>query len=332
MAFKEKYSLTSNFTAITRTSGYEYRRATFTPEVKLPVNFHGNLFNFNARLQSDFYSLENNYNYPDSTTAPQYHSFISNYKPEVSASWRLPLIQKAKANTFMVEPIVNFVSSSVWQNFLKLPDEDGNNSELTVSNIFNNNRIAGYDRNEVGSRVSYGAKTSMFNKYGQFELTLAQSYRITNPSQDVTIRGFNDNNQSNYVGQFVYKIPKTFNLTYAFQLNESSYRNDVNSVNADLNSQYVAMGANFLLIRKNSSNPQEIKQGGGTIGLKVTPKLIISLNATKDFVLERVIARGISVDYGGCCMIFNFSIKENNSANLTVPQKSYQINMLIRGF
>jgi len=332
MALKEKYALTSNITSITRSNGYQYRRATFTPEVNLPLNLKGNLFNFNAKLQNDLYSLENDYGHPESETVPQYRSFISNYKPEVSASWRLPLIQKNKSNTFMVEPIVNFVTSSMWQDFTKLPDEDGNNSELTVSNIFSNNRIAGYDRNEVGSRVSYGAKTSAFSKYGQFELTLAQSYRFTNPKQDVVIRGFSENNQSNYVGQFVYKIPKTFNLTYSFQLNESSYRNDVNSINADLNSRYVSLGLNYLLLRRNNSNLQEIRQSGGAIGFKITPKLILSVNATRDFVLERTIARGISIDYGGCCTIFNFSVKENNSANLTTPQRSFQVNMLIRGF
>ncbi len=332
-ALKEKYALSSNFTAISRYSGLQYRRASFTPEVKLPINLHGNLISLNARVQTDLYSLENNYQYQDaSLAASKYDSIVSNYKPEFAATWRLPLIQKAKANTLMIEPIVSFVSSNMQKSFLKLPDEDSNNSELTVTNLFNNNRIAGYDRNETGERFSYGAKTSMFNKYGQFGLTLGQSYRISSRSQDVTIRGFNNNNKSNLIGELSYKIPKYFNAVYSFQLSESNYRNEVNSLYSDLTLRYVTISGNYLLLRRNNSNAQEISQGGGSFGVKVTPKLLVSLTAAHDFVLQRTISRGITFDYGGCCLILNFSVKENNSINLTQPQTSYQINVLVRGF
>lgn len=333
LAHGEKFALASNFSAITRYSGLQYRRASFTPEVKVPVNLHGNLFNFGARVQGDIYSLENNFQ--DETTsaaASKYDSIQTNYRPEVSASWRLPLIQKKQSNTLLVEPIVNFVSSTTGTNYLKLPDEDSNNSELTVNNLFINNRIAGYDRNETGERVSYGAKTSMFNKYGQFGLTLGQSYRFASKTQDVSIRGFNDNNKSNIVGELSYKIPKRFNLAYSFQLDESNYRNDVNSVSSDLTFDRFFVSGNYLLLRKNNTNPQEIKQGGGTLGFKITPKLTVSLNASHDFVTKRTLTRGLLVDYSGCCFIVNFAVKENNSINLIKPQKSYQINILIRGF
>jgi len=333
LAHGEKVSLASNFSAITRYSGLQYRRASFTPEVKVPVNLHGNLFNFSARVQGDIYSLENNFqDETGSAAASQYNSVQTNYHPEFSAGWRLPLIQKKQSNTLLVEPIVNFVSSSVGTNYLKLPNEDSNNSELTVNNLFVNNRVAGYDRNEIGERVSYGAKTSMFNKYGQFGLTLGQSYRLTNKAQDVTIRGFNDNNKSNIVGELSYKIPKHFNLAYSFQLNESNYRNDVNSVSSDLTFDRFFVSGSYILLRKSTTNPQEIKQGSGTIGLRLMPKLTVALNASHDFVTRRTMTRGLLVDYTGCCFIVNFAVKENNSINLIKPQKSYQINILIRGF
>ena len=332
LSHNEKFALSSNFSAITRNSGLQYRRASFTPEVKVPVNLHGNLFNFGARVQSDIYSLDSG-NFSDAAVVQkQYSPIQTNYRPEVSASWRLPLIQKKQSNTLLVEPIVNFVSSGSTASYLKLPDEDSNNSELTVNNLFVNNRIAGYDRNETGQRVSYGAKTSMFNKYGQFGLTLGQSYRFSSKIQDVTIRGFNNNNKSNIVGELFYKIPKHFNLIYSFQLSESNYRNDVNSVAADLTIDKFFISGNYLLLRKNSSNLQEVQQGSGAFGIRITPKLTITLNAARDLILKRTMSRGINIDYGGCCLVVNFSVKENNSANLIKPQKSYQINILIRGF
>lgn len=333
LAHNIKLALASNFSAITRESGLQYRRASLTPEVKIPLNLHGNLFNFGARVQGDVYSLENNFKAEeDYSAAPKYNSVQTNYRPEISASWRLPLIQKKQSNTLLVEPIINFVSSTTARNYLKLPDEDSNDSELTVNNLFVNNRIAGYDRNEIGERVSYGVKTSTFNRFGQLGLTLGQSYRIASKEQDTSIRGFNDNNKSNIVGEFSYKIPKRFNMIYSFQLNESNYRNDVNSLISDLTFDRLVVSGNFLLLRKNNNNPTEAKQAGGNIGFKLTPKLTVSLNAAHDFVTQRTISRGIVFDYGGCCLLVNFSVKENNSANLVKPQQSFQINILVRGF
>ena len=338
LAHNVKLALASNFSAITRESGLQYRRASLTPEIKVPLNLHGNLFNFGARVQGDIYSLENNFQYDDAATAataaaaPKYDSVQTNYRPEISASWRLPLIQKKQSNTLLVEPIVNFVSSSTGTNYLKLPDEDSNNAELTVNNLFVNNRIAGYDRNEIGERVSYGVKTSTFNRFGQLGLTLGQSYRFTSKPQDTSIRGFNDNNKSNIVGEFSYKIPKHFNMIYSFQLNESNYQNDVNSVISDLTFDRFFIGGNYLLLKKNNNNPTKAEQGGGRFGFKLTPKLTLSFNAAHDFITKRTISRGVTVDYGGCCILVNFSVKENNSSNLIKPQKSFQINVLIRGF
>ena len=332
-AHGEKLALSSNFNAITRSSGLQYRRASFTPEVKLPVNLHGNLLNFNARIQGDIYSLENNFQNSDLTAnTKQYDPIQTNYKPEISASWRLPLIQKKQSNTLLIEPIVNFVSSGSNKSYLKLPNEDSNNSELTVNNLFINNRVAGYDRNEIGQRVSYGAKTSTFNKYGQFGVTLGQSYRFTNKTQDISIRGFSNNNKSNIVGELFYKIPKRFNFIYSFQLSESNYRNDINSITADLTLDKFFIAGNYILLRRSSATSQESSQASGFLGVKVTPKLTITLNAAHDLVLKRTISKGVTFDYGGCCIIANFSIKENNSANLIKPQTSYQVNIIIRGF
>lgn len=326
--FKEKYALTSNFTSIYREDGMQYRRATVIPEINVPINFHGNLFNFNAKIEGDAYSLENNFK-----EIPQnnnYDSVKTNYKPEFIASWHLPLIQKLKSNTLMVEPIVTFVSSNFRKNFEKLPNEDSNSSELTVNNLFLGDRISGFDRNEAGERVSYGVKSSMFNKLGQFDLTVGQSYRISNEVQDVAIRGFNDNNKSNIVGQFNYKYRTFFNMNYLFQLNESNYKNDVNSVSAGLAIKKFTLSTDYLLLRKNVSNATEVEQASLRAGLKVTKRLSITATASKDFVIGRVISRGLGVVYDGCCIVVNFGITENNSINLLQKQTSYKINVTVK--
>ena len=72
-------------------------------------------------------------------------------------------------------------------------------SELTFSNLFANDRISGFDRNEAGKRVSYGLKSSIFNSLGEFNFTAGQAIIIKKKEQDVKIRGFAENNKSNTV-------------------------------------------------------------------------------------------------------------------------------------
>lgn len=323
--WKEKYALTSNITTITREDGLEYRRATATPEVNLPLNLNGNLLSFNAKVQSDFYSLENNFKGTTPTTT--YNSAIINYRPEASINWSLPLIRRTKENSFMVEPMANIVISSFKKSPYALPDEDSNDSELTVSNLFVSDRIAGFDRNEAGSRTSYGAKTSYFNKYGEYGLILGQSYRMKNESQDVTIRGFNDNDKSNFVGLMYYRMPKHLYVSYAFQLNESNYQNEVNEVIASLDLERFIFSTNYLLMLQNSQNSLKKEQLSFSAKMKFTPRTSTSLMANKDMVTGRILNRSIAFNYDGCCTIFSFIMTQSNQSNLTKPSNSFSFSL-----
>ncbi|HLD77376.1 MAG TPA: LPS assembly protein LptD [Rickettsiales bacterium] len=327
--FKEKYALSSNLTAIHRESGLQYRRASFTPELKIPFNLNGNLIDLNTKIETDFYSLENNFRNDEQYSQIDTTQF--NYKPEFSAMWRLPLIQKLQHNTLMFEPMVNFVSATFKRDYAKTVNEDSNNSELTVNNLFVTDRIAGFDRNEAGERISYGAKSSMFNKFGNFGLTLGQSYRISKPPQDIAIRGFNKNNKSNIVGEISYLAPQYFSAIYLFQLNESDYNNEVNSLITTLNFKKFFLANDYLLIRKGVINSQELEQDSISMGLHLTPRLLIKGSVSKNLVTRKNNTRSASLEYVGCCVTFKFITTENNTTNLNgKTQRSHSINISIK--
>ena len=324
LPWKGKFALNSNSAVIMRQDGLQYRRATLIPEMSVPMNWRGNLFNFDSKLQGDFYSLENNFK---NSATNNFDSTQSNYKPEASINWKLPMMRKGSFNKVMIEPMANFVISSYSKNFHKLPNEDSNSSELSFSNLFVSDRISGYDRNEAGERASYGVKTSVFNKYGEFGLTIGQSYKKRGSIQDEKIRGFGSDNKSNFVGQAMYKSTKYFSLIYSFHLNESDYSNDVNQITAALDLNRFFLNTNYLLLRKSNQNLQEVKQVSFTSGFKMTEKWKISTSVAQDMVLQRTLSRSISIDYSGCCAMFGFSVTESNPSSLTKPQKTFNLNL-----
>jgi LPS-assembly protein len=326
--FKEKLILDANFTSITRLEGLQYRRGSLTPQFKIPFNLKGNLFEFSTKFQGDLYSL----NDKDLRVAEPriYQANQSNLKSEFSFNWRLPIRNKSKKNTLTIEPIINFVMSDFKTKNSLIPLEDSVNSELTFSNLFINDRISGFDRNEAGKRVSYGFKSSFFNSYGEFDFTAGQAFIIKNKRQDVVIRGFADNNKSNIVGIASYKGKKYFSISYSFQLDQASYRNDINQVVANFNYKKFNLGADYLLMRKTLNSPIKKEQATISSSIELPKKWKIKISTTRDFVQKRNIRRGIEILREGCCSDFGFSVIENNQSNLTKPQKTFNLNFTFK--
>ncbi len=323
---KERISLTSNFTNIYRVSGLGYQRASLVPAVKLPFNFGGNLFEIDGRMQSDFYTLQRvNSGNGIAQNSGNYNSFLTNKKTEASLNWRLPMIKKTSFETTTIEPMANFVVSDFSQTNFLTPNEDSNSSELTVGNLFVTNRISGYDRIEAGQRFNYGFKSAYFHKFGQFSLTFGQSYRIKNKVQDVAIRGFANNNRSNYVGQATYKAKKYFSLTYSFQLDQSSFRNDINQLNSNFEYKFFTFNTDYLLIRRNLQVQQRREQLNFSTGFILPDSWKITLNSTIDLNTNRQLQRGITFERFGCCTNFSFLISESKPGVLSKPVRTFDL-------
>ena len=328
MFFKEKLILETNLATINHSKGLQYRRGSFIPQFKIPFNLKGNLFEFSTKLQSDLYSL----NDKDLRVSESkiYKANQSNLKSEISFNWRLPIRNKSKKNTLTIEPMVNFVMSDFRAKNALIPLEDSVDSELTFSNLFVNDRISGFDRNEAGKRVSYGFKSSFFNSLGEFDFTAGQAFIIKNKKQDVNIRGFADNNKSNIVGIFSYKGKKYFSISYAFQLDQASYRNDVNQIVANFNYKKFNLGGDYLLIRRTLTSPSKKEQAVISASIELPKKWKIKVSTIRDFVKKRNIRRGVEVLREGCCTDFGFSIFENNQSDLIKPQKTFNLNFTFK--
>jgi len=324
----ERYSLLGNSAVISRQNGLQYRRVSVIPEAKIPYNLKGNLFEAAASVQTDLYNIENNFN-SSTPNNNNFNSIATNYRPQISLNWSLPLINRLKNNTIIIEPMVNIVSSSYKNSFNKIPNEDSNNMELTQNNLFQNDRFYGFDRSESGKKASYGAKSSLFNSLGQFGLGLGQSLRSGYKTQDVSLKGFNSNNKSNIVGELFYRSKKELYINYIFDLNESNYNNEINQVIVSLNFDRFLVNANYLLLKSTINNftPREQLNFGSTI--KVTNRLNLDFSTTRDLVSSREISRKIGFTYTGCCIIYGISISESNPANFAKPQQSFNFILTV---
>lgn len=329
--FNETYHLTSNITSITRESGIQYNRITTIPKVEVPINFKGNLFNIKLSNQFDYYLIEENL---DGNRDPQnnFKKEQSNSKGNFSAEWKLPLIQEKDGNIIVLEPKVQFISSGNNKNPIAIPNEDSNNSELTINNLFIEDRIAGYDRVEVGERVNYGVTSTIYQDKQRFELDIGQSHLINSrDTDDVIVRGFSgDSNKSNIVGKSSYQYDNIFNINYNFQLDESNLNNKINYISASLNYKNFGLSNEYLLIRRGAISNQKISQNTTNASYKITPKVLLSGSLTRDLRTKQDLMRVIAIENIDCCILTKFSIMETNTPNLIKKERSFNINITIK--
>lgn len=322
----EKYSLLSNLTTLHRREGLQYRRLSFIPEIKLPYNMYGNLFEAKLNLQANIYHIDDAYKYIENDYSDKRDV---NYYPKASFEWKLPMVKKAKSNMVIFEPLAKFVITPDNNKNNDIYNEDVNDNELTQANLFLDDRLIGYDRNEAGQRISYGFNAYLFNDLGKFNLNLGQSQRFSDVDQDVTIRGFNDNDKSNLVGKVSYNN-NNLSLIYNFHLSESDYNNEVNDI-----SYYIPIGrfslyGNYLLLKRSNSNNNEREQWNSNSSIRITAKLIANIGFSKDLVDGKIISKNYNLLYNGCCVSYGVSVSEENLGSFTKKQRSYNFNLTIK--
>ena len=241
------------------------------------------------------------------------------------------MVTKKGSNTLILEPLATITASTYTNSTRNVPNEDSNDTELTKSNLFLSDRLTGFDRNESGQRVSYGFQSSLFNDFfGQFNVGLGQSWRKPSKTQDVIIRGFNDSNKSNIVGELSYKAAKVFSIAYTFQLNESNYRNDVNEVSTGFDFDRIKIGSSYIFLRKNTTNLIEREQINFGLTAYITKKLVFDAGSIHDLVARRRISRNFGLNYNGCCISYGIGFSESNPSALAKPDKSYTVNFSIK--
>ena len=242
----------------------------------------------------------------------------------------MPIARQGKKNMIIFEPIAKFVASPRRDKSNNLYNEDVNDNELTQANLFLDDRLIGFDRNETGQRVSYGFNSYLFNNLGEFDLNLGQSQKFNNATQDVTIRGFNDNNKSNIVGKISYKNDNNLSLIYNFHLSESDYNNEVNDFSYFVPISRLNFSGNYLLLKSSNSNDDVREQWNSNAGIDITSRLNVNAGFSKDLVAGKIINKNYSLMYNGCCVSYGLTISEENLGDFTKKQRSYSFNLVIK--
>lgn len=159
-------------------------------------------------------------------------TFAGRFFPQAHMEASFPLVNNFETHQLMLEPVLSAATSPNNAN-RRLPNEDSNDIQLDITNLFDRNRFAGVDVVEDGTWTSYGLRGSYFGQNGnRTSLFLGQNYRISKDDIYPAESGLKGN-RSDYVGQLKTFFPPYLNLVYNFQIDENTgdlTRNEVRAV------------------------------------------------------------------------------------------------------
>lgn len=305
-----------NMASVYREEENSAQRATMINSWNLPYTSpFGEKYRLVASLKSDIYNVDN---YTDEQ-GNKFDGGVGRMFPQLGAEWRLPFIRATDTSRQILEPVVVAVLAPNGGNKAsKIPNDDSEDVELDDTNILDLDRYAGYDRNDTGSRVSYGLNWSAYgNRTGRTSAFFAQSYNFSKNES------FARNDQqtdyfSDYVGRINAAPSKYFDLDYRFKLDKNDLDFKYSELSSSVGPQLLRAYVSYIYLKGDTldytSRYRERQELYTSLRSQLTRDWSISIYNRQDLT-----DNGGSLEHGGSliyedeCFALFLNVSKDNS-------------------
>ena len=307
---------TFDFASVFRENTNSAQRLTMINAWNLPYTSpYGEKYKLTASLKSDLYYIDSYLN----PRNQEYTGTVARVFPQIGLEWRLPFVRSDEDSRQIIEPIIVAVAAPNGGNKVdKIPNEDSQYIEFDDTNILNLDRYAGYDRNDTGSRISYGINWSAYdNIMGRSSAFLAQSYRFKKDE------GFGENlDQSSYFSDYVGRINAAPNqyldLNYRFTLDKDNLKLKYSELTANVGpSNLLRLYVSYIYLRNNQNaiiqGYQERQELYTALHMGLTRDWTARIYNRQDLSdLDKSLEYGGSIIYEDECFKFILDIRRYN--------------------
>ena len=276
----------------------------------------GERYRVMASLKSDVYYVDK---YRAADGGSDFSGAVARVFPQLGIEWKLPFIRATEDTRQIIEPVVVGVLAPNGGNLSdKIPNEDSEDVELDDTNILSLDRYSGYDRNDTGSRISYGLNWSSYgNIMGRTSAFIAQSYQFNNNSS-FTSNIDNEGHFTDYVGR-IYASPSPYlDLNYRFRLSKDNFEFQYSELGARIGNNLLNLYVSYIYLQENKNSSEyfdERKELYTSLRVALTRDWSLSFYNRQDLANKN---RG-SLEHGGEliyedeCFMFVTTVKRSNS-------------------
>lgn len=278
----------------------------------------GERYRVMASVKSDLYYIDK---YRAADSSSDFSGAVVRAFPQLGIEWKLPFIRATEDTRQIIEPVVVGVLAPNGGNLSdKIPNEDSEDVELDDTNILSLDRYSGYDRNDTGSRISYGLNWSSYgNIMGRTSAFIAQSYQF-NKNSSFTSNIDNEGHFTDYVGR-VYASPSQYlDLDYRFRLSKDNFELQYSELGARIGNNLLNLYVSYIYLQENKNSSEyfdERKELYTSVKVALTRDWSLSFYNRQDLADKN---RG-SLEHGGDliyedeCFMFVTTVKRSNSNN-----------------
>lgn len=293
------------------------QRATMINSWNLPYTSpYGEKYRLVASLKSDLYYISQYRNDQGS----DYTGTTGRIFPQIGLEWRLPFIKSTATSSQILEPIIVAAFAPNQDNKPdKIPNEDSMDTEITDVNIFDLDRYSGYDRNDTGSRISYGLNWSFYGRqWGRSAFLLAQTYEFDKEDNLFNQPG-DASHFSDYVGRIYAAPSEYFDMNYRFKLDKEDFSINYSELGASLGSDILRLYTSYIFFPEKDryaqyeyidTNRKEIFM---SLNSKITRNWAVDIYTRQDLISNRTISHGGGVIYEDECSRFALHMEKEFS-------------------
>lgn len=306
-------SVRGNALALFRTGGQDTRRLTVAADWHAPfAAANGMLFDASAYLRGDLYDVSDADSPDDPLFAGENGTTVRGL-PRASLTWRWPFARVGRRSQQVIEPIVAVVVAPEGGNPSAIPNEDSRAFELADSNLFDDDRIGGFDLWEGGTRVTYGLRWQLFAQKLKTELLFGQSYRVE-AEPDLFFAGTGlDDNFSDFIGQVAIQYADWVDIEQRLRLDRSLLEIRRNEVEAVIGPERLRVTAGYLRLDRDLAvtdrqDREEVRVGAR---IRLTRHWTLFGNVIEDLTIGAdPIEYGVGLLYSDECLEFSLQLRE----------------------
>ena len=288
---------TFDFASVMREEDVSSQRMTMINSWNLPYTSpYGEKYRLVASVKSDAYYIDN-YTNPDNE---KFTGETGRIFPQLGLEWKMPFVKATDTSRHIIEPVVVAVAAPNGGNKIdKIPNEDSQNSELDDINVLDIDRYAGYDRNDTGSRVSYGLNWSSYGTImGRTQAFIAQSYNFSNDHDEFGADDDENSHFSDYVGRIYANPNKYLDMNYRFRFDKDDLEMKYSELAARVGPDIFHAYFSYIYLKETeetiAQNLGERKELYTALGAKLTRDWSISIYNRQDLTNG-----GNSLEHGG---------------------------------
>ena len=309
-----------NTASVYHQNGAETQRLTSINAWELPMTTKfGEKYRFVTSLKSDAYYV-NKYNYSQKNT---YTGTTARFFPQAGVEWKLPFVRATSHSRQIIEPvIVGVVAPDGGNKIHKIPNEDSEDVYFDDTNVLDLDRYAGYDRNDTGSRVSYGMRWNSYGDImGRTSAFIAQSLeRNKDSSFNENLDSQNKSHFSDLVGRINAQPNQYLDLNYRFRLNRKNLDAKYSELSAGVGPSFLKANLSYIFLQGNThynSLYSERKELYMSLESELSQYWSISIYNLEDLTEKSrgSLEHGGQVIYDDECFRWVLDVKKYNSSN-----------------